>query len=140
MVQARAIGSSRSAGGEAEGLQLKTDEKSYPTWCLARPRLVPIVIMIVLVMLPCLLLLVGRGDDMVGNPRRARVSLVQASRAYPLAEIRQTVPCRTIRGNSISVNSTLPPLLSLSGCSVAIRRPPKGDPEKRSPLSDLNVA
>ena len=30
-------------------------------------------------------------------------------RAYYLVEIRQTVPCRAIRGNSISVNSTLPP-------------------------------
>ena len=29
-------------------------------------------------------------------------------RAYPLREIKQTVPCRAIRGNSISVNSTLP--------------------------------
>ena len=27
--------------------------------------------------------------------------------AYPLIETRQTVPCRAIRGNSISVNSTL---------------------------------
>ena len=29
---------------------------------------------------------------------------------FPLVETRQTVPCRAIRGNSISVNSTLPPL------------------------------
>ena len=33
-------------------------------------------------------------------------------RAYPLIEMRQPVPCRAIRGNSISVNSTLPPLIS----------------------------
>ena len=32
-----------------------------------------------------------------------------AFRACPLVEIRQAVPCRAIRGNSISVNSTLPP-------------------------------
>ena len=31
-------------------------------------------------------------------------------RAHPLVETRQTVPCRAIRGNSISVNSTLHPL------------------------------
>ena len=33
-----------------------------------------------------------------------------------LIEIRQTVPCRAIRGDSISVNSALPPLLK--GTSV----------------------
>ena len=36
---------------------------------------------------------------------------IRAFRAYPPIEIRQTVPCRAIRGNSISVNRTLPPLL-----------------------------
>ena len=35
---------------------------------------------------------------------------IRAFRACPLIKIRQTVPCRAIRGNSISVNSTLPPL------------------------------
>ena len=30
--------------------------------------------------------------------------------AYPLIEIRQTAPCRAIRGSSISVSSALPPL------------------------------
>ena len=35
----------------------------------------------------------------------------RAFRAYPLVEIRQAVPRRAIRGNSISVNSTLPPLI-----------------------------
>ena len=35
----------------------------------------------------------------------------RAFRAYPLIEIRQTVPCRAIRGNSVSVNRTLPPSL-----------------------------
>ena len=33
---------------------------------------------------------------------------IRAFRACPLVEIRQTAPCRAIRGNSISVNSTLP--------------------------------
>ena len=33
----------------------------------------------------------------------------RAFRACPLVEIGRTVPCRAIRGNSISVNSTLPP-------------------------------
>ena len=36
-------------------------------------------------------------------------NVIRAFRAYPLVEIRQTVPCRAIRGNSISVNSTLTP-------------------------------
>ena len=34
---------------------------------------------------------------------------IRAFRACPLIEIRRTAPCRAIRGNSISVNSTLPP-------------------------------
>ena len=34
---------------------------------------------------------------------------IRAFRAYPLVEVRQTAPCRAIRGNGISVNSTLPP-------------------------------
>ena len=33
----------------------------------------------------------------------------RAFRDYPLIEIRQTILYRAIRGNSISVNSTLPP-------------------------------
>ena len=44
----------------------------------------------------------GRGDDTVGNPHRAQID--------PLIEIRQTALCRAIRGNGMSVNSTLPPL------------------------------
>ena len=40
--------------------------------------------------------------------------LIRVVRAYPLIEIRPTAPCRAVRGNSISVNSTLPPLLSLA--------------------------
>ena len=34
---------------------------------------------------------------------------IRAFRAYPLIEIRQISPCRAIRGNSISVKSTLTP-------------------------------
>ena len=34
---------------------------------------------------------------------------IRAFRAYPLIEVRQTVPCRAIRGNGISDDSTLPP-------------------------------
>ena len=37
---------------------------------------------------------------------------IRAFRAYHLVEIRQTVPCRAVRGNGISVNSTLPPSLT----------------------------
>ena len=46
---------------------------------------------------------------------------------HPLVEIGQKVPCRAIRGNSISVNSTLPPLglcsvlcVSLYCCSCVV--------------------
>ena len=46
---------------------------------------------------------------MVGNPRRAENLSIRAFRAYPRIEIRHTFPCRAIRGNSISVNSTIPP-------------------------------
>ena len=46
----------------------------------------------------------GGMNDTAGNPRRA-------FRYYPLIEIRQTVPCRAMRGKSLSVNSTLPPSL-----------------------------
>ena len=34
---------------------------------------------------------------------------IRAFRAYPLVEIRRTVPCRAIRGSSISVSSIIPP-------------------------------
>ena len=43
--------------------------------------------------------------------------LIWVVRAYPLIEIRQIVPCRAIRGDSISVNSTLPPLTFTRGPS-----------------------
>ena len=122
--------------------------------------------------------LVGRGDDTVGNPRRAQITLarlsrpfrtfsvvfplaplcrlaalarcrifsvscfpccrfrharantwkgggwcggkpssssnfsIRAFRAYPFVESREAAPGRAIRGNGISVNSTLPPLIS----------------------------
>ena len=36
---------------------------------------------------------------------------IRAFRAYYLVEIRQTILCRAFRGNSISVNSILPPSL-----------------------------
>ena len=47
---------------------------------------------------------------------------IRGFRAYYLTEIRQTVPCRAIRGDSISVNGTLPPRIDgvqcLSGCGL----------------------
>ena len=58
--------------------------------------------------------LFGRGNDAVGNHHRAHVFSIRAFRAYPLSEIRQTVPVeqleasRAIRADSISVSSTLP--------------------------------
>ena len=49
-------------------------------------------------------------DDTVGKPSSSSNFSIRASRAYPLVEVRQTVLCRAIRGDSISVNSTLLPL------------------------------
>ena len=40
---------------------------------------------------------------------------IRAFRAYPLIEIRQTVPCRAIRGSNISVSTALPPLANGTG-------------------------
>ena len=54
----------------------------------------------------------GRGDDTIGTPHGAQNFSIRAFRACPLVEIRQALACRAIRGNSISVNSTLPPLSS----------------------------
>ena len=51
----------------------------------------------------------GRGDDTVGKPSSSSNFSTRAFRACPLVEITQTVPCPAIRGNGISVNSTLPP-------------------------------
>ena len=48
------------------------------------------------------------GNDTVVNPHRDQTHQFEFFRAYPLIEIRQAVPCREIRGNSIAVNSTLP--------------------------------
>ena len=43
--------------------------------------------------------------------------LIRVVRAYHLGQIRQTLPCRAIRGNSISVNSTpRPPLNHHAKC------------------------
>ena len=46
---------------------------------------------------------------------------IRAFRAYPLIETRQMVPCRAIRGNSISVNSALPPSQLFSAPSVGVQ-------------------
>ena len=53
---------------------------------------------------------IGGGDDAVGNFHRAQVSQFELFELIPLLKL-DTVSCRAIRGNSISVNSTLPPLL-----------------------------
>ena len=44
------------------------------------------------------------------KPSSSSNVLIRVVRAYPPNEIRQTAPSRAIRGNSISVSSTLPPL------------------------------
>ena len=82
------------------------------------------------------------GDDMVGNPHRAQVSQfellerkyirkhtqqIRASRVYRLVEIRQTVPCRAIRGKSSDSRRQYisqqypPPLLPRTPSSSATR-------------------
>ena len=65
----------------------------------------------------------GRGgvDDAVGNPRRARIARFEFFRACPPVEIRQAVPGQAIRGNGISVSSTLPPLAFLSTAATPAR-------------------
>ena len=72
--------------------------------------------------LSCLAL--GRGDDTVGNPHRAKKKRArnQVFRACPLIEARQKQlrverfeASRAIRGRSISVSSTLPPLQDARG-------------------------
>ena len=50
-----------------------------------------------------------KGDDTVGKPSSSSNYSIRVFRAYPLIEVRPTVPCRAIRGKGISVNSTLPP-------------------------------
>ena len=56
-----------------------------------------------------------RGGRYGWKPSSSSNFSIRAFRAYPLIEIRQTVPHRAIRGNSISVNSSLPPSYSLRG-------------------------
>ena len=47
---------------------------------------------------------------------------IRVFRAYPLVELRQTAPCRAIRGSSVSVNSALPsPLLTVMLCGGVSR-------------------
>ena len=55
-------------------------------------------------------LMVGRGNDKVGNPHRAHFVIIRVVRAYPLTEIRQAGPRRAIRGNSSQQHP--PPLLN----------------------------
>ena len=56
--------------------------------------------------------LIGRGMIRLATLIELKFS-IRVLRAYPLIEVRQTVPCRAIRGNSISINSNyLPPLLA----------------------------
>ena len=50
----------------------------------------------------------GRGDHTVGNPHRTFRAQISRFQLFKLIQIRQTIPCRAVRGNSISVNSTLP--------------------------------
>ena len=93
--------------------------------------IVVVIIMIIITILLLLLLLIiiirrrragqppekapagfRKGRCYVRKPPSSSHFSVRAFRAYPLIEIRQAAPCRAIRGNRISVNSTLPRLLT----------------------------
>ena len=64
---------------------------------------------------------------------------IQAFRAYPLIEIGQAVPCRAIRGNGISVNST-PPLVNRSPHSMGkLSQPSLSQPSKTPHMKCLYV-
>ena len=55
---------------------------------------------------------VGRGDEMVGIPHRAQIYTFEL---FELSiEIGQTALCRAMRGNGISVSSSLPPSYTLN--------------------------
>ena len=49
-------------------------------------------------------------DDAVGNPRQAQIYKFEFFELILLLRLDKQLPCRAVRGNSISVNSTLPPL------------------------------
>ena len=55
-------------------------------------------------------ILIRKGGWYGWKPSSSSIFSIRAFRVYPLIEIRLPVPCRTTRGSSISVNSTLPPL------------------------------
>ena len=70
----------------------------------------------------------GRGDDTVGNPHRAQISqfelvlLLKLDKQFPVERFEAS---RAIRGSSISVSSTLPPLAGpLDAGPAALARPP----------------
>ena len=64
----------------------------------------------------------GRGDDAVGNPHRTQISQFELFECVMLFEIRQTLLCRAIRDNSISVNSIFPPSYSCTRAPQRCRR------------------
>ena len=53
--------------------------------------------------------LLGRGEDTVGHPHRAQIVQFELFELFDRIEIRQTILYRTIRANSISINSIPPP-------------------------------
>ena len=72
--------------------------------------IVMIIVMIIVIMIVSMIVIMDRKGGWYGwKPSSSSNFSIRVVRADPLIEIRQTVPCRSIRGNSISVNSTLPP-------------------------------
>ena len=59
-----------------------------------------------------------KGEGYGWKPSSSSNSSVRAFRACPLIEVGQAVPCREIRGSSISMHSTLPPLLEFEAGGV----------------------
>ena len=54
-----------------------------------------------------------KGGSYGWKPSSSSNLSIRVVRACPHVEIRQKVPCRAIRGNCISVNSTLPPSIMI---------------------------
>ena len=52
----------------------------------------------------------GGGDGTLGSPHRAQMSQFELFEFCSLIEVMPYIINRTIRGSSISINSTLPPL------------------------------
>ena len=69
----------------------------------------------------CWLPSIQKGGCYGWKPSSSSICSILVVRAYPLIEFRQTAPCRAIRGDGISVNGTLPPLLNTASAALRSR-------------------